>query len=541
MTARLMAAALAVALAAPAGFAAPDDTGLPANVLQIQPLGKTLTDVKAVVKSLGGDKAVKDFDAKVQEKLGDKGFAGLDLTKPVYGYQFLKDDLDDPAGVLILPVTTEKEFLALLKRLDIEADPAKADATAYDLNMPDALDPKGKDVRLRFKDGYAYVGVNVEAANLTAAKLPATSALAIPDETALLVFKTYLKRIPKDVREKATASIDKAAEQFDALPLPDVAKEKLGDAMKVAKRYTQLQYDQGDSTLFRVTLDPKTPELGWDYVLTPLAGSKLAGDLAARKPTTNRFAGLLNKDTTAGFVTRLPLFLPELRAGAADLIGLGEGFAVNAAPEPYQPAAKAALAGLARTAKTGQFDLAAGLTGPTADGKFSLSVGVAFEDPKKLEDELRTLYADAPDQVKGVVKLDAATSAAGVKIHKANLGAFLPPEAQAVFSDEATVAFAFAPKGIYVVVGKDSVATLKTALGYDPKPAKVLDVVINPQRMAKLADATGNANLRKAFPADGAADGLKSLASIAVEGGKELVVHGVFNLKLAPKGGGGDE
>ena len=533
MTARFLAAAAALALAAPAPAADPKP---PAVVLQVQPVGRALADIKTVAKRFGGDKAVKGLTDKIDEKFGPKGFAGLDLTKPVYGYQVLKADLQDAAGVLVFPATGETEFLDLLKRLDIEAEPVKGDAGAFELNMPDNLDPNGKDVRLRFKDGAAYVGVNVDAAALKADQLPPAADLALPGETALVAVKSFSRRVPQDVRDKlAAGGFDQATEQLDALPLPDIAKEKITDAYKVMARYSKDLSDQTDTSVFRLLLDPKTPEIGWEFDLAPLADSKLAADLGTRRPTTNRFAGLVSDQAAVGFVTRLPLFLPELRTGAADLLQLGEGFGLNSVPDQYKPAATAALRGIGRTAKTGQFDLAAGLTGPTDGGKYALAVGIAFEDPAKLEKELKELHAGLDDNLKTVIKLDAAKSAAGVSIHKLNVGAFLPPEAQAVFGDEATAAVAFAPKGIYVVVGQDSVAGMKTALAYDPTPAKVLDVVVNPRRMAQLAEATGNDGLKTAFPLADAKDDKVSVASLAVDGGKSLRVKTVFNLKLVPQ------
>lgn len=533
---RLLAAAAACwALALPArGQDAPKgDTGLPATVAQLQPLGKVLADVKIVAAALGGKKAAKEIDDQLNEKLGDKGLSGIDLTRPIGGYQVLKDDLQDPAGVVVIPVTSDEEFLDLLKRVKVTATADKADPKLYELEPPEGVDTKGKDIRLRLLNGYAYVGVNLDAADLAAAKLPAAAKLIIPGEPALFVMRTYSQRIPKDVREKSLEAVDQAAEQFKGLPLPPAAVARLAEVLKVSKKYTKLLQDEGDTTTFKLNLDPKTLEAGFEYVLTPLAGTGLAKDLAARKPTANRFAGLLTDDTAAGFVTRLPLFLPELRAGAEDLVKLGEEMGLAQTPEEFKPAAEAALKGLARTFKAGEFDIAAGLNGPNADGKFALSVGVAFEDPSKVEAELRKLHADADKNVQNLIKLDVA-KAGTTNIHKLNVGAFLPPEAQAVFGDESTLSLAFAPKGLYVTLGKDSVGLMKTALAAQPKTAKVLDVSINPKRMRQLADARGDDAMRAMFPAD-AKDELKSVVSINVEGGAELTARTVFNLKLAPK------
>ena len=536
MTYRILAAAAACwALALPArGQDAPKgDAGLPATVAQLQPLGKVLADVKAVATALGGKKAAKEIDDQINEKLGDKGLSGIDLTRPVGAYQVLKADIEDPAGVVVIPVTSDKEFLDLLKRHKVTATAAKDDATLYELEPPEGVDTKGKDIRLRLVNGYAYVGINLDAADLKTAKLPAAAKLVIPGESALLVVRTYMQRVPKDVQKKAVESMDKVADQLKGMPLPPAFTAYMTDMMKVSKKYTQLQYDEGDTTTFKLNLDPKTLEAGFEYALKPLAGTGMAKDIAARKPTTNQFGGLLTDATAAGFVVQMPLFLPELRSGAEGLVKLGEEFGLEKTPEEFKPAAEAVLKGLARTFKGGDFDLAGGLNGPTADGKFALSLGVSFDDPSKVEAELRKLHAAADKNVQNLIKLDVV-KAGGTNIHKANIGPFLPPEAQAVFGDESTMAIAFAPKGLYVTLGKDSVGLMKTALAAGPKPARVLDIGLNAKRMRQLAVARGNDEMRAMFP-DDAKDEFKSLVGIEVAGGAELTAKAVFNLKLVPK------
>ncbi len=528
---------LAAALATPSGVRAQDKpaAALPLNVVQVQPVGKLIADIKAVAAVFGGDAAVKKFDEQLNEKLGEKGLAGLDLGRPVVGFQVLKDDLSEQSWVALVPVTGEAEFLDLLKRADVEAVPNAKDKTLYEVTLPEKANLGDKEVLFRVVGATAYFGFNVDAADLDPKKLPTAADVTIPNEGAWAVNRTYLSRAPKDIKKQLTAAIDKSLEQFKGLPLPPEFKDRFEAAMKVSVKYTMLQYEQGDVTTTRLNLDPKTLQFTTEYSLTPKAGTALAADLAARKPTTNLFGGLLTKDTTIGFATKIPLFLPELRDGVADLVALGQEQAGGQIPDEFKPVADAALAGVTRTAKGGNFDLAAALTGPDADGKFGLSVGVAFDDPSKLEAELKKLHATADDNVKNLIKLDFA-KVGGVSVHKLNVGAFFPPEVQAVFGDEATVAIAFSPKGIMITAGKDSVGQMKAAFAAtgEAAAADVLDVKLNPKRMRRLADARGDENMKKMFPT-ASADELRSIAKITVAGGKELTARILFDLKAIPK------
>lgn len=528
---------LAAALATPSGARAQDKpaSALPLNVVQVQPVGKLIADIKAVTGVFGGNDAVKKFEDGLNDKLGEKGFAGLDIGRPVVGFQVLKGDLSEQSWVGLVPVTGEKEFLDFLKRLDVEVLPNAKDKTLYEVTVPEQANLGDKEVLFRVVGTTAYFGFNVDAADLDPKKLPTAADVTIPNESAWMVNRTYLSRAPKDIKKQLTAAIDKSMEQFKGLPLPAEFKDRFEAAMKVTVKYTMLQYEQGDVTTTRMNLDPKTLQFTTEYSLTPKAGTTLAADLAARKPTTNLFGGLVTKDTTIGFATKVPLFLPELRDGVADLVALGQEQAGAQIPDEFKPAADAALAGVTRTAKGGNFDIAAALTGPDADGKFGLSVGIAFDDPSKLEAELKKLHAAADDNTKNLVKLDFA-KVNGVSVHKANVGAFFPPELQAVVGDEATVAIAFAPKGILVTVGKDSVGQMKAAFAATStaKVADVLDIRLNPKRMRQLADARGDVNMKKLFPAT-APDELRSIAKISVTGGKELTARLLFDLKAIPK------
>ena len=82
----------------------------PAVVYQTQPLGRLLDDVRAHVQSLGGEEAAKSFNKDIiKRSLGDKGFDGFDLNRPIVGYIDVPADPMDAVAVVCFPITGEKE------------------------------------------------------------------------------------------------------------------------------------------------------------------------------------------------------------------------------------------------------------------------------------------------------------------------------------------------------------------------------------------------------------------------------------------------
>ena len=515
-------------------FAQAAKTDGPAITVQAQPLGKLLADIKLIAQKVGGADAVKTFDEKLEDALGEKGFAGIDQTRLFGGYVILKDDLEDIGGVVMVPVTNEKDFLSLLKRMKVDAELVKDAKGLYELTPPDDTNLGDKSVRMRFKNGYAYVGINVEDAELATEKLLAVMDVITPGETSTLSYRTYFQRYSKELKDKAIAQTDglpALGKGFaSGFPISDGLKEQVIELFNYTKRINTQLYAESDTYAIKVNVDAKTLELSIETGITGLKGSQLAKDITARKPTTNRFAGLVTDQSAAGFKVQLPLFAPEIRSVVEALIKEGEKAGADKVPDEYQPVVKEALQGILRTVKTGDFDIAAAVIGPDAKGKFGANVGISFEDPSALEKELRKLHKSAPDGVKNLVKLDVA-KVGTVSIHSAEVGAFLPAEAKAILGDEASVSFAFAPKGIYVTVGKDSLAQIRAALKMEPAPASVLDVAINPKRLQKLVESINAEAAKQLGDTLGIEDELRSVFAISVEGGNEMKIRMVVNLK----------
>jgi len=531
MRSGLFVAAAAALLATPVVALAAD----PPVVFQTQPVGKLLDDLRAVGSLLGGDAAVKELNDNIKRNLGEKGFDGLDLTRPIVGYVMVPADVEQFVVVVVLPATGEKEFLDLCERAN-KQKPKPLPGGLYELPPAD-LGVPGIKAAMRFADGSAYVAAGKDPAPALAPKaLLPVGKLFDPAERAQLSGKVYFDRLPKDLRAKLGQGIDDLKKQIGSLPAqlgPDVneaVKGVIAEFTKLGTRYLD-EIKDADTATGRVSLEPGNAEAAVELALTGKAGTALAKDIAGRKPTTNRFAGLVTRDTAVGFKTRLPLFAPELRAAAALGLEAGQKYAAKNPPPVGAGAVDELFKGLIRTVKTGEFDLAGGVRGPNTDGTFTAVGAVAFEDTKPLEKELRGLVAALPP-LKDMVVLDAA-KVGEVSIHEVKVAGQMPAEMKKVFGEGATVALAFAPKGILVAVGSDAVNVVKEALALKPAPAPVMDVTINPARMAKLVTAFGG-NATDITDTLGSGDAPVSVSSLSVDGGKELRVRFALNLRVFP-------
>ncbi|HVK17241.1 MAG TPA: hypothetical protein VM533_09855 [Fimbriiglobus sp.] len=538
MKLRLLTAAAALAFGAAPAVAQADKTSGPAVTAQLAPLGKALTDVKAIVRTVAGDGAVKQMEEAIKEGLGEKGFDGVDLLRPAAGYVNLDkvETFEDPkniTGVLLVPITDEKAFVEFLKRVKLDVEPVEGKAGLYRIDPRDG-ESAPFPVRMRFADRYAHIGFNVKDDALAADKLVPAAKLVNPAERGLFAYTTYYSRLPKELIDQAFKQTEQAAEQIKQAPLPPGAAEPLAEAVKSVMKMNEQMYREGDVAVVRLVYEQATEEVVYETTLKAKPGTALAKEVAARKAVTHRFAGLIGDATAAALLAQLPTFTPEVRDAITGALEAARKSAAQEVPQEYQAAADEALAGLARSVKSGEFDLGAALIGPDKDGTFTVVAGVSFDDPAKLEKELRALHAKAPEEVRKQIKLDAA-KAGDVSVHQIEAGPMLPPEAQKVFGEKASVCVAFAPKAIHVAFGPAAVESIQAAVAAKPGPAKALDLVVNPARVQKLAAAVDPQAGEQAARALGTDDKKVSAFSISVEGGDELRVRVAVALKVIPR------
>src|SRR5262249_10242471 len=148
--------------------------------------------------------------------------------------------------------------------------------------------------------------------------------------------------------------------------------------------------------------------------------------------------------------TSAPLFAEEIRNGYSKLLEeQAKEIAANL-PNAAKDTVTELFKGQARTVKSGELDMLLALNGPNKDGHYSAVLAMSFDDPSALEKEFKKwMENDGPPEGFGEFKWNADT-VGKVNIHTYKVaGGILPPAAK-VFGDEVTIAFAFAPKAIYV-------------------------------------------------------------------------------------------
>lgn len=533
----LLATALAVLLS-PALAPAAD----PAVTFQTQPLGRLLDDLRAFVGSVGGEKAVEMLNKDIQRSLGDKGFDGFDITRPVVGYIDLPADPLDAVAVVAFPVTGEKEWLDFCERWNKSKPKALKDGL-YEVPPPA---PALKAV-MRVADGYAYVatGLKDPARALDAKALVPVAKVYDVTDASLMSGKVYLDRIPKEVRALAKQGLEQVQKMVEGGPAggPGVPRFGFmemvlaGPFLPLLKAAPQLldQSEQAKEAVLRVNADALTGGVEAELTITPKPGSELEKRINAIKPTQNRFAGLVTPDTVVGGKGSFPLFDEKVRAGAVDMLEKLRKETANNAFPPMKPLLDELLKGLARTAKAGDADIAAALRGPAKDGTYTAVGAITFDDPSGVEAELKKLIDGiAPQDFKDALKWDAE-KVNGVSIHTIDLSkAPGDREMKVLFGQNAMVAFAFAPKAVYGAVGPgdEAVKAVKAAMALKPADAPGLDVVLNADRLVRMVttmEPRAGADVLKMF---GKEDRLGTIFFANATGGKDLKVKLGINVRL---------
>ena len=156
----------------------------PTVVVQSRSAGFLLDWVKAYARAYGGEDAIKELHKLLEDRLGEKGFIGLDLQRPLCGYGVLKPKREQTFAVVVLPVTAEKEFLDLLDRLKFEyvtpkETPGLYEITANGFGFNSAGGPE-TPWRFRFHDKHVYLGINAEKDDLAVKNLVPVKAAGQP-------------------------------------------------------------------------------------------------------------------------------------------------------------------------------------------------------------------------------------------------------------------------------------------------------------------------------------------------------------------------
>lgn len=521
----------------------------PTIVGQAKPISRLLTEFREMIRQTAGpteaERLVKEFDQSLKDGFGERGFEGLDLNRPLGMYAVLGEQIEDTRVVVVVPTTGEKEFIALLERIRIKAEPVKDKKGVYKLVLPnEGLFPK--ESHLQFAPGgWAYIALN-EGEPTNPKDLVAPNTLFDNADPALATLKLFPGRVPAKLLANALEQLDNAAAGIKGfigggVP-PHVGKMMttlFDEGPKLIRRYAETAVKEAAEVALRFGWDQASGDTVTELTLVPKAGTPLAKELAGFAAPVNRFAGLVPKDAAVGVVVKVPLYAKELQEIVAAVI---EAIRVelkepDALQEAFHPVADEVAKSLTGSVKKGSFDVAFALVGPSKDGKFTVVVGMSLDDAAAVEKALRQA-AKAANLAK-VVQFDAAKVGA-VNVHKVSLAMAFPEDARAdlakVFGENPPGHFAFDKDAVFLAVGPDSLAALKTAIEAKPAPAPIIEVTGNMKRLHKFVELVGDERAAGLFAKHlGTDDKAASVFRVTAEGGPKLTVKITLNLRYIPR------
>ena len=525
----LCAAAMLIALAtptSPTAFAAPapnekNGTG-PVVSVQIKPIDDLLATVKQAAKNFLPDDLYKKFETEALSQLDLKQIKGIDTKKPMglyatLGPGLLEGDFSKSSIVGLIPVTSEKEFLALIEKIELKAE--KKD-DYYQIMIPDAP----VEVTLRFMKGYAYVGISPD--KLDPKKLLDPKEVISDKETAAIVLRVRIDRLPDDLKN--------AAIQFLTSSLEEVKNKGLGsqevlllEFMKAGVFWLKKGLEEGKEIGLKIDLDPKAGTLVVEASLEAKSSTSLAKAFSGVKPTQNEFANIVGSDSAGHLLIQTPLFFEDFQKLMEKLLdwGIKEADAGlgGDTPKEVKDLALEALKALQRTVKSGTLDVAASLRGPDKNDQYTAIGAISLKDTAALEKAAKAAVKIAPPKDAAKFKLDSF-KIGSVNVHEILVADDLPEPVQKIFG-KSNILIALAPNATFVTFGPQGKKLMEEALTakVGPKPAPLVHAEVSGKRLLPLLKAAGapvDGELKPLFDKLGQFDKL-AIYSLKIEGGKD--------------------
>lgn len=538
-------AVLAVALATPAAFAAPDkaDTAAkkgPAVLVRVQSVNDLLKTADYIGTLLPEEprnqlKQGVDFaKALIDEKTG---LAGVDVKGPIGMYVTFGEEFDGtPPVVVLIPIADQEAFLGMLENTaKVKVEAPKEKDGVYKGEHPQSPAP----IYFRFANGYAYATIQ-DAATIDAKTLAKPADVLGGRPEHLISATLRIDRLPDGLKKMAVAGIENAMAQGKEQPVPNETpalkafKDKFIDELAVNVKDL---LDGGEEAALRINVDPKAEEFALEIELTGAKGSKLAKDIRSIRENKSVVGGAI-ASPEAAFSLNLSFGLAaNLKKVYGPVVDeqVAGGFKNAEIPGEILTKLEPVLKALAPTMKAGELDLGAALVGPGKDDKYTLIAGLKLADGKKVEEVVKqTVQKEAPPEISGLFKFDEETLPGGAKLHRAALAGEIQKDANAakVFG-KSDVYLTFRDDLMVVAVGPDAKALLTKAVQSKPADVGVFRLQVSTSRIAALVGdnaeqlAAAKAAAEKVFGKGGSkADVIK----FSIDGGDSL------KIKIAAQG-----
>jgi hypothetical protein len=488
---RLLTALPLVALlfaTAPASAAPrPDDKPSGPHIVgQAKSFNELLDMLKAMVKNVGGDAIYKEFEAHMLPDLDPKKLPGIDPKRPFGLYGKVDGKLENCRGVILIPVTSEKDFVDMLENFHIQTVKGK-DPGTFDIVVP-ADFPIPVSVRI-YKE-YAYVAFG--GFDILDTKVILDPKDVINDkEKAALFISIRFDRIPTDAKKALLGILREQVENLKEM-IPDAdLKDVFASVEKLGMRWLRILAEEGKELAIRIDADPKTGLMFADLTVEGMPKSPLAETFAKRTPTKNAFASLAGDDYAQRLFITAPLFADEAKEALAKLIDYGSKHMIqeasrgNGAPPEILALIEAGFKSLKATVESGDMDLAAAIRGPNKEGFYTAVGAVHCKEGAQLEKALKAAVKVFPEPIKGYFKMDAGKIGDAV-VHEIDMSSEAGEIPKKIFGKGQTAYFSFYKDVLYAAYGPDGMKLMKEAMAAKPMPAAVLDSSGDPKKTADL-------------------------------------------------------
>jgi hypothetical protein len=489
--------------------------------VRVKSLNALLQNLNLVVKLVGQEEAAQQIEGLVKSKIGKMGLEGIDPSRSFGAYVRFGKAIDEITGAILIPMVDEKTFLTLLDNVGVNYAKDKDGIYTHKTN-------KNVDLYFRFAHQYLYItSVNTESIQNKNLPDPA-KALAIPgDATISLVAR--VDQIPNDAKLIALAQLEEAILAAQRKEQP--GQTKLQEAFRVAllsdfQKLGSSLIREAAEVRFDLDISDKTKEMTVNFTVTGKPGSDLAKTIKNIGDLKSPLASMVKKDVA--FQGALHFALPDaLNKAFINVITEVKDNALKGIQnDTKKDQAKALFEAMMPTAKAGELQIVAAVLGPKAQ-RYTFIGALKLKDGDKLgrtvHDLLKEALKDIPADQRGMIQLDFDRVGA-IQIHKFVLPK--DPKIDKIISGVAgdnQLFLAFRDDALFLALGKEALATLKTALAKkDSAGSQPLVFDFEVARMALLmAQTQEHKDLAgKLFP-----DGENGRVRLTIEGGANLSAH----------------
>jgi hypothetical protein len=500
---------------APVQAGADDAATTPTLVVRVRSLDGLLGDIQYVANLAGRGEEAKQLRALLESRAGPKGLDGLDTKRPFGLYGTLDTNLVESTAVVLIPISDQKAFLALLENFNFKA---KKEADGIYAVTPENLPVP---IYFRFANQYAYVTAREKTALDKSKLLDPTKVLAgSPNETVSAVFR--IDQLPETIKQIATSQIEVALSNVEDQKRPGETeaerKLRLQAAKETSRQFTAL-INEGREFSLRLGIDRAANQLYAEGALSGKPNTELASSIAASAASSSFFGGLANPQSAAEFFLHgaMPAKARQQFVKTVDDMVRS---ALEKETDPNKRAVEEKLyTAILPTLKAGELDVAAELRGPKANQHYGAIAALRVKDGKQLQKVLHELRDQMPASERALVKLNVETIGSAA-VDRLDIQQKMDEQAKKLLGEN-PIYLAFRDDALFVAGGDGGLSLLKDALNAQPATVAPFKINLSVARlapvMAKQPKPDVRAIAQKAFGGTGKNNDTLQLVA---EGGK---------------------